>query len=304
MAAPDGKLAVWDEADLVALLCLEAVGPLHYRNRYGDPNENGRSYGGQLLAQALMAASSSVPEERPATAMQFLFLQGALPDVPIDLRVTVLQDGKRFSSRHVRGTQAGGRIVLDAHVTYAGTAASPGHRALSTAVEAPESLPRFRDLPPTWGRRLGALGAYSMVEKACLDFRLPDAERVLSGPDSPRVRFWLKALSALPQPRFHEGAFAYMSDWWLNFSSIGSHAPELSDENRRIYIASLNHAVWFHRPFRVDRWLHFDTESGVAGEGRGLSVARVHDEEGVLVATASQECLMAYADNASSGETA
>lgn len=79
-----------------------------YRNRLGDANENRRSYGGQLLAQALMAASQEVPPDRPVTAMQFLFLQSALHEQPLDLQVSDLQDGKRFSSRHVRGTQPGG----------------------------------------------------------------------------------------------------------------------------------------------------------------------------------------------------
>lgn len=285
----------WIETDLDALLQLETIGPLHYRNRYGDPNPNGRSYGGQLLANGLMAASMSVPDDRPAAAMQFLFLQGALHDLPIDLHVTVLQDGKRFSSRHVRGVQPGGRSVFDAHVTYAVAMDSPVHSTPSTAVDDPESLQRLCDVPPEWGEGLRPLGAYSMDVKSCLDFRLPDAERILSGPDESRVRFWLRALAVSSHPRLQEAAFAYMSDWWVNFSSLGSHARELSQSDQRIYISSLNHAIWFHRPFRADGWLHFETDSAMACNGRGLSIARVHDRHGQFVSTVSQECLMAYA---------
>lgn len=290
-----GKLDPWDEMDLDALLTLDRIGAAHFRTRYGDPNPNGRSYGGQLLGQAMAAASLTVPDERPATALQFLFLQGALHDVPIDLHVTALQDGKRFSSRHVRGTQPVGRVVLDAHATYAEPMASPGHSVASSARERPESLPRLQDLPQKWGSRLSALGAYSMAVKPCLDFRVPQAEEALCEPDSPRIRFWLRVPGNSSGARF-ESAFAYMSDWWLNYSSACLHMKKLSEEKRRIYIASLNHAIWFHRPFRADAWLHFDTESGFSGGGRGLSVARVHDESGVLVATTTQECLLAYTD--------
>jgi len=294
-----GRLAPWDGVDLAALLELTEVEPLRYRSRHGDPNENGRSYGGQLLAHAMMAASASVPPDRSATAMQLVFLQGALHDLPLELRVSVLQDGKRFSSRHVRGTQGEGRVVLDAHVTFAVPYGGPSHAAATTAREAPASLPRLRDLPSVCGQRLGALGPYNMEEKACLDFRLVDAAHTLAASDSARVRFWLRARMDEASLRLHEGAFAYLSDWWLNYSSLGAHVGELNDAGRRIYIASLNHAIWFHRPFRADRWLHFDTESASAAAGRGLSIARIHDESGTLVATVSQECLMAYAEDPS-----
>lgn len=296
MLTAPARLDEWDESDLAALLTLEAVAPLRYRNRYGDPNENGRSYGGQLLAQALMAASASVPDDRPVTAMQFLFLQGAVHDVPLDLQVTKLQDGKRFSSRHVRGVQPGERTVLDAHVTYAAASPSPSHAAPTTALEQPHTLQCLGEMPSKWSAALGAIGPYSMAERKCLDFRLADSENTLASLNQPRARYWIRTRLESSSSRLHEGAFAYLCDWWLNFSSIGSHALELRAEGRRVYMASLNHNIWFHRPFRADGWLHFDTESASAGGGRGLSIARIHDEQGVLVATASQECLMAYAD--------
>lgn len=295
---PDRKIRLerWNGVDLGSLLSLDEVGPMQYRNRYGDPNENGRSYGGQVLAHALMAASAGVSSDRSATAMQLVFLRGALHDIPIDLNVSVLQEGNRFSSRHVRGAQEEGRIVLDAHVTFAVPAVGPVHYLPTSAREAPASLPRLCDLPPACGERIDTLGPYTMAEKACLDFRIAEAPGLLSNSGKPHARFWLRARLDSASQRLHEGAFAYLSDWWLNFSSVGAHTSELRQTGRRIYIASLNHSIWFHRPFRADGWLHFDTESGVAADGRGLSNARIHDEAGVLVATASQECLMAYTE--------
>lgn len=298
---PPRKLDPWNETDLGALLTLERIGATHFRTRYGDPNPNGRSYGGQLLGQAMAAASLTVPPGRPASALQFLFLQGALYDAPIDLHVTALQDGKRFSSRHVRGIQSGGRIVLDAHATYAEPMVSPGHSIPSGAREQPESLPRLQDMPLQWGSSLGALRVYSMAGKPCLDFRIPQAEEVLREPTGPQIRFWLRVPGNSSDPRFHENAFAYVSDWWLNYSSLCLHMKSLLEADRQVYIASLNHAIWFHRQFRVDKWLHVHSESAFSGGGRGLSVARVHDENGLLVATTSQECLLAYADRGSDG---
>ena len=93
-------------------------------------------------------------------------------------------------------------------------------------------------------------------------------------------------------PAQHAAAFAYLSDWWLNFPASGGYIDAL-DGTPGLYIASLNHAIWLHRPFRADEWLHVESISPAAAGGRGLSVARVHDRAGRLVASATQECLMA-----------
>jgi len=108
-------------------------------------------------------------------------------------------------------------------------------------------------------------------------------------------RFWMRASRALPaDARVHVAAFAYLSDWWLNFSSLGLHLQGLGE--RKLYIASLNHAIWLHGSPRVDRWLHVRTTSPGSAGGRGLAIGSVHDLAGRQVATLTQECLMAYAD--------
>ncbi|XAH21562.1 acyl-CoA thioesterase domain-containing protein [Xylophilus sp. GW821-FHT01B05] len=289
-------LQAWDKSDLPALLRLEAAGPGRYRNRHGDANLNGRSYGGQGLGQALMAASLSVPSDRVASAMQFMFLQGSMPEEAIDFEVTALQDGKRFSSRHVRGRQ-GARIVFDAQVSFAVALEAPAHETATTALECtPDDLPALSTAPSPWEDALRRLGGYSLRENACMEFRVPAMDAQLA-PEAARhqLRFWLKARQALPRtPGMHASAFAYMSDWWLNFSCFGGHMHEIGAE-RRLYISSLNHCIWFHRPFDADQWLHFDSASPCAARGRGLAVARVHDLGGRLVASATQECLMAFA---------
>lgn len=290
-------LPVWNERDLEALLTLEAMGPGQWRTRHGDPNHNGRSFGGQLLGQALMAALMDVAEDRAPTMMQFLFLQGAIPHEPLELTVTPLQEGRRFSSRHVRGAQSG-RIVLDAQVTCALPLDAPEHADPTPAPvgEHPLDLPDLDSLGPALREDILRLGGYAQERKVSIEFRIPDAARQLSAAtSSERFRYWIKVRAELRDDvRLHASAFAYVSDWWLNFSSVALHLRDIG--SRKLYVSSLNHAIWLHRPPRVDQWLHVETVSPCAIDGRGLSVARFHDLEGRLVASATQQCLMAYAD--------
>lgn len=288
----------WNQLDIPQLLALDAVGPGLWRTRHGDANLNGRSYGGQLLGQAMMAALMDVPAGRDATMMQFLFLQGAMPRDTVELQVTGLQEGKRFSSRHVRGRQDSGRLVLDAQITCALPMDSPTHGSPSTAPagERPEDLATLDDVDPALMRGIRRLGGYSEDRKPSIEFRIPHATRQLA-PETMdgRFRFWMRATAPLPDdPRIHAAAFAYLSDWWLNFSSLGLHLRDLGE--RRLYISSLNHAIWLHRPFRVDQWLHVDCASPAGASGRSLSIGAVHDAQGRALATMTQDCLMAYAD--------
>ena len=157
----------WDGHNIGNLLELTEIGPGCWRTRHGDANLNGRSYGGQLLGQALMAGMMDVAHDRVPTMLQFLFLQGAMPQESLDLRVTALQDGKRFSSRHVRALQEGGRAVLDAQVTCAIPLEAPSHGTPSGAPigERPEDLPQLNDVDPALVRSIGQLGGYRSEER-------------------------------------------------------------------------------------------------------------------------------------------
>ncbi len=288
----------WNEANIDHLVSLEAVERDVWRTRHGDANLNARSYGGQLLGQAMMAGLMDVPAGRQATMMQFLFLQGAMPQEAVNLQVDVLQEGKRFSSRRVSGQQGGGRLVLDAQVTCAVPMDAPSHDTPTTAPagERPEDLATLDDVDPALMRGIRRLGGYSEDRKPSIEFRIPDPNRQLAPATMQgRFRFWMRATQSLPDDeRIHTAAFAYLSDWWLNFSTLGLHLRDLGD--RRLYIASLNHAMWLHRPVRADQWLHVDSVSPTSTAGRGLSVGEVHDAQGRSLATLTQQCLMAFAD--------
>lgn len=296
MSAPANRtVSPWDGRDLGDLLALDATGANRFATRLVDANAHGRAYGGQVLAQALLAAARTVPAERPCTAMQFMFLQGTLLDQPLDLEVTPLQDGKRFSARHVRGSQGASRLVLDAQVSFAAGFDGPSHGvAASRRLEDPETLPPVSQLPPAWNEALAAAVGYNIGGKSVIDFRLPEPpDRLRLDASEPRLRFWVRLTHALPdQQHLHAATFAYLSDWWVNYAAVGAHHDQALAAGG-MYVASLNHALWLHRDLRADDWLHFETVSPAAATGRGLSVARVHDRQGRLVASATQECLMA-----------
>ena len=107
------------------------------------------------------------------------------------------------------------------------------------------------------------------------------------------MRFWIRLRRKLgDDPALHAAAFAYLSDYWINFAACIGHVRAVSDSGARLYVASLNHAIWFHRPLRADEWHLFDCVSPSGAFGRGLAIARVYSRAGVLVASASQECLL------------
>lgn len=285
----------WDNRAAEALVSLETVAPLRYRSRFGDGNLNGRSYGGQILGQAMMAATLSAPEDRPAAMLQLLFLRGADPVRRITFDAEVLQDGKRFSSRHIVGTQGDGRTVLSAQATFCAPQPGPQHAAPFARSEDPESLPDLSMIPDALMAQLRPLGPYSQHIKPSMDFRIPEIERQLSAATAePRLRFWIRSRQPLTAAsRAQAAVFAYLSDWWLNFSSVGGHLDALQ-ARAPLYLSSLNHCIWFHRVFSPDAWMHVETESPCADGGRGLSIARVHDRDGAMLATAIQETLMVH----------
>lgn len=278
-------------------LQLKAAGPGRWRSQHGDANQNGRSYGGQLLGQALRAALMEAPAGRPPTMMQFLFLQGALPDQPIVFDVKRLQDGKRFTSLHVRGTQ-GERTVLDAQVSCALNLPGPSlaEASLAPAGEGPEDLATLAEVPEALRDRLALMGGYGRDCNAAIDFRIPEPLRQIDGATAQRhFRYWMKVPQALPEDaHLHAAAFAYLSDWWLNYCMLAPHLARAGE--RGMYVSSLNHALWLHAPPRADRWLHVHASNVHAANGRGLAIAQYHDQGGRHIATATQDCLMTYTD--------
>lgn len=281
----------WDSQDLAALFTLEELSPGRYQNRYHDPNVSSRSYGGQVMGQALMAASRTVSAERRASVMQIVFLQGTRTDRPIVYEVQRLQDGKRLSSRHVRGVQRD-TPSMDAHFSFQTGLTGPSHSARPPeGVPTPDQLPRVRDLSDEVIARLLQIG-YSVDEKPSIDFRLVIPEMNPRRSASLSTRYWMRASRPLPDaPHLQEAALAYLSDWWTNFASAAPHIGSRLVEHGQ-FIVSLNHSLWIHRAALVSDWMLVISRSPVAEHGRGWSISHIYNQSGEMIATAAQECLM------------
>lgn len=281
----------WDYQNLSDLLTLDQVEDNQFRNRLHDSNFNGRVFGGQILGQAIAAAMQTV-QDRVPTALQLLFLQGGDIQTPIDYAVTPLQDGKRFSSRHLRGIQQE-RIICDAHVSFQ-RAPSGLERGepLMDAVPDPETLHTLTQLQADCANE-SAEQTFRLHEKPCLSLCLVDPRKHLFETGAaPHVKFWLKLNNPLREtPIDHYAALAYLSDYWMGSSSLTPHVP-LAAVRGKLYMASLNHSLWFHSECRADDWLLFVSENVRTAQGRGLVLARVYDRSRRHVATVSQECLM------------
>jgi acyl-CoA thioesterase-2 len=292
---------IWNGRDVADLFDLAPVGPNLFRSRCGEANEHGRIYGGQMLGQSLAAAARTTPSDRPASYMQFLFLAGALPELAIDYEVASLQDGKRFASRSVRGSQPGGRIVCEASVSFAKAIDAPAHQAPAPKDcgldKDPERLPGLSDIDAPEAREVERTLDYFYQPHVAIDFRAPYVEDLLrAAVDQPRMRFCIKIKVPMTNSSaLHAAAFAYLSDYWINFAACIAHVRKLAAVDAKLYVASLNHVIWYHRALRADDWLLFDCLSPSGAAGRGLSIGRIYDRAGRLVASAAQECLLAPA---------
>lgn len=284
----------WDGVDLMALLALDCIGDGVYCSRLSEDNRNGRVFGGQLLAQALMAACATVESHRSPTALRVLFMRGALSAHAIRYRTEALQDGKRFSSRRVTAYQEN-RLLIDAHVTF--QLNGPGYaHALPPfdVVPEPELLDSMAQLT-TQGVHIAGAGAinWASFEKSCLELKVVAPERHLNHTSSvPRMSFWVRLRKRLDDnPATHAAALTYLSDYWVNSAAITYHVPA-GQAHGKLYIANLNHALWLHRDGRADDWLLFSCESPSAQDGRALTNGRIYNRQGVLLASLAQECLM------------
>jgi acyl-CoA thioesterase-2 len=252
---------------LVDLLDLETIEVNIFRGRSPD-EERQRVFGGQVAGQALVAAGRTVPEDRTVHSLHAYFLRPGDPSVPIVYDVDRIRDGRSFTTRRVVAIQHG-RPIFNLSASF--HIAEPGvdHQLPMPAdVPAPETTTSFEWAP-------------------AFDLRFVTPER---GRD-PRQRLWFRAAGKLPDdPLLHVCVVAYASDMTLLDPVVNAHGIDWEDPN--LQVASLDHAMWFHRPFRADEWLLYDQESPSASGGRGLALGRIFRADGALVVSVVQEGLV------------
>jgi acyl-CoA thioesterase-2 len=246
-----------------------------------------RVFGGQVLAQALVAASRTVADGRPVHSLHAYFLRAGNPAEPLSYAVSVVRDGRRFATRRVVASQGGKELfelTASFHLSHDGVA----HQLPTAPAGTPDDLPEAFDLvdsPPAH-----ALQWWAKVEPTFpFDVRFLSPEP--ADRPAPRQRFYLRARAELgDDPVAHAGALAYASDVFLLGSALPPHGLLVGASG--VLATSLDHAMWVHAPFRADDWLLYDTESSWAGGGRALCRGHLFDPRGVLVATVMQEGLL------------
>ena len=277
-------------SELVTLLALEAIEETLYRGQHPETAMQ-RAFGGQVLAQALVAAQRTVPDDRAIHSLHAYFMRPGRTDVPIIYDVDLTRDGNTFSSRQVMARQGGSTIFMmgsSFHVLEDGLS----HRdAPPRDVPDPDTCPSLADV---LGRRLGDGAAALFREMTPLDVRYAgDSGRGGQIPalaHGAHMRVWVRTSDPLPDdPTLHQAALAYLSDFTL--LSVSTVPHEVAFLSPQMQAASIDHAMWFHRPFRADQWLLYDQVSPSASHALGLSNGRLF-QDGELVASCAQEGLI------------
>jgi acyl-CoA thioesterase-2 len=251
-------------------------------------------FGGQVLGQALVAATATV-EDRVVHSLHAYFLRRGDFNSPIVYDVDRALDGKHFSSRRVVAIQHG-RQIFNMSVSFQSAETGLDHQIPMPDAPPPESLPdlqsHFRDVAdslPTGARRI-------LEQKRPFDFRPVHAPHHLREDKAEPVKhIWFRAVGKLPDDEaLHRGLLAYVSDFHLLDTALKPHGvPMISP---RLVIASIDHAMWFHRSARVDEWLLYATDSPSASGARGFARGSIFSKDGRLVASTSQEGLMRVAE--------
>jgi acyl-CoA thioesterase-2 len=249
-----------------------------------------RVFGGQVLAQALVAASRTV-ERRICHSLHAYFLLPGDPKVPILYEVDRSRDGSSFSSRRVVAIQHGRPIF---HMSASFQVDEPGleHQIDPPAVPTPESLPSEEEIRQRYVERIPAEYREHFLRKRPIEIRAIDRGDILSGEKRPpRQAVWVRATGALPDDlSLHQCVLSYASDMTLIDTALMPHGIIWFE--RRIQLASIDHAMWFHHRFRADEWLLYVQDSPSASGARGLSRGLIYSREGKLVASVAQEGLM------------
>lgn len=280
--------------ELVRLLEVEQLEVNLFRGGQPDHTRLKRVFGGQVAGQAVMAAQRTVDAERALHSLHAYFILGGDPTIPIIYDVESVRDGRSFATRRVAARQHG-EVIFYMTASFQKHEDGWEHQDRLPPTPGPDDATPMADIVSFISP--DAVEAWKQ-EWGGFDMRFVGDPRPEGDPAREEVpvvqRMWFRASEQLPDdPLLHRAAFTYYSDFSLLGASLVPHGVHIGSP--RVQPASLDHVVWFHRPFRVDDWLLYDQTSPSASGARGLSTARVFTQDGTLVASVAQEGLIRQA---------
>jgi acyl-CoA thioesterase-2 len=274
-------------ADLVDLLALERLDRDRFRGRSQDLGW-GAIFGGQVLGQALSAAAQTVPADRPVHSFHAYFLRAGDVQRPILYDVERSRDGKSFTTRRVVAVQEG-ESIFTLEASFQVKVDGFDHQDAMPEVPPPETLRSEREIALANAEHVPeVLRAMATAERPIEIRPVEPRDPLHPKLHEPKRNLWYRAIDTLPEtPSLHRYLLAYASDFSFLGTSMDPHG--VSWLTPGMQVASLDHAMWFHRPFRFDDWLLYAVDSPSASGGRGLVRGRFFDRAGRLVASSAQE---------------
>jgi acyl-CoA thioesterase-2 len=276
-------------ADLLGMLDLEPLEQDIYRGRNRDIG-TGRVFGGQVLAQSLVAAHRTVPEGRFAHSLHGYFILPGDVSAPIVYFVDRLRDGTSFTTRRVTAIQHG-RAIYNMSASFQVVEEGPEHQADMPEAPPPEEVRSELELVRERAHVIPEQLRPVLTQDRPIDFR-PIAPVDPFAPEKrpPRRMLWLRANGVMSDDRLaHQAVLAYASDYGLLATALLPHGLSIYTAN--VQVATLDHALWLHRPFRADDWLLYVMDSPAAAGARGFSRGSIYSRAGELVASVAQEGL-------------
>jgi acyl-CoA thioesterase II len=280
-------MAQVDVDNLIQVLDIEPIEVNIFRGM-SPKDDRQRVFGGQVAGQALVAAARTIDGDRPVHSLHAYFLRPGDPEIPILYEVDRIRDGRSFTTRRVVAIQHG-KAIFNLSASFQAPEAGLEHAFAMPETPPPDALPDFAQRMAPYVDRYADRLRHVLDRPRPIDTRVVDwdpGDRAGSLP--PYQRVWLRADGVLPDdPLIHTIILTYASDMTLLDTALLPHGGMWFEPS--LFMASLDHAMWFHRPFRADEWLLYSQDTPTAAGGRGLTRGLVFTQTGSLVASVVQE---------------
>lgn len=296
--APEPSVEPWDGIDVPAIVTVSPIGQDRFVGRFNQVNFYNSLFGGQVLGQSIAAAAATVGN-RPIHSMHGYFLRPGAGGLPVEYFVERTRDGRSFTTRRVTGTQVSARgrdTIFQMECSFHAEESGWDHQSQMPDVPPPEALEDLVAIARAAEPAIGEILMRRSGQHGPLEIRPVRPDQVLAQQKQSRRQAWFRAPSAagVTDPAVQLQILAWISDFSLSGAALVMHTVPLPGPH--VFLASIDHAMWFHRPVLTGEWLLFDTDSPSASGATGLSRGLIYDRGGRLVATVAQESLQRQID--------